>query len=109
RMTMTAFRHYWARCKCSNAARWSLDARNGMRSPIRGRHGIRAATASEDSSRNAGRKANMMKWKEQLNGDCPRRDGRTPGRRTAFADYLGRLSRCRFKNALSNHSREEGS
>ena len=21
-----------------------------------------------------GRKANMMKWKEQLNGDCPRRD-----------------------------------
>ena len=22
-----------------------------------------------------GRKANMMKWKEQLNGDCPRRDG----------------------------------
>jgi hypothetical protein len=24
-----------------------------------------------------GRKANMMKWKEQLNGDCPRRDART--------------------------------
>jgi len=23
-----------------------------------------------------GRKANMMKWKEQLNGDCPRRDPR---------------------------------
>jgi len=23
-----------------------------------------------------GRKANMMKWKEQLNGDCPRRDSR---------------------------------
>src|SRR5512133_4181865 len=22
-----------------------------------------------------GRKANMMKWKEQLNGDCPKRDG----------------------------------
>jgi len=21
-----------------------------------------------------GRKANMMKWREQLNGDCPRRD-----------------------------------
>jgi hypothetical protein len=21
-----------------------------------------------------GRKANMMKWKEQLNGDCPKRD-----------------------------------
>ena len=21
-----------------------------------------------------GRKANMMKWKQQLNGDCPRRD-----------------------------------
>ena len=21
-----------------------------------------------------GRKGNMMKWKEQLNGDCPRRD-----------------------------------
>jgi hypothetical protein len=21
-----------------------------------------------------GRKANMMKWKEQLNGDCPNRD-----------------------------------
>jgi hypothetical protein len=24
-----------------------------------------------------GRKANMMKWKEQLNGDCPRRDARS--------------------------------
>jgi hypothetical protein len=23
---------------------------------------------------NTARKANMMKWKEQLNGDCPRRD-----------------------------------
>jgi hypothetical protein len=23
-----------------------------------------------------GRKANMMKWKEQLNGDCPKRDAR---------------------------------
>ena len=23
-----------------------------------------------------GHKANMMKWKEQLNGDCPRRDSR---------------------------------
>ena len=25
-----------------------------------------------------GRKANMMKWKEQLNGDCPKRDARWP-------------------------------
>src|SRR5512133_3676595 len=24
-----------------------------------------------------GRRANMMKWKEQLNGDCPRRDARS--------------------------------
>ena len=24
-----------------------------------------------------GRKANMMKWKEQLNGDCPKRDARS--------------------------------
>ena len=24
----------------------------------------------------SGRKANMMKWKEQLSGDCPKRDGR---------------------------------
>jgi hypothetical protein len=24
-----------------------------------------------------GRKANMMKWREQLNGDCPRRDARS--------------------------------
>jgi hypothetical protein len=24
-----------------------------------------------------GRKANMMKWKGQLNGDCPRRDARS--------------------------------
>jgi hypothetical protein len=23
-----------------------------------------------------GRRANMMKWKEQLNGDCPKRDAR---------------------------------
>jgi hypothetical protein len=25
-----------------------------------------------------GRKGNLMKWKEQLNGDCPRRDSRLP-------------------------------
>jgi hypothetical protein len=24
-----------------------------------------------------GRKGNLMKWKEQLNGDCPRRDARS--------------------------------
>jgi hypothetical protein len=24
-----------------------------------------------------GRKANMMKWREQLNGDCPKRDARS--------------------------------
>jgi hypothetical protein len=24
-----------------------------------------------------GRKGNMMKWKELLNGDCPRRDARS--------------------------------
>jgi len=34
----------------------------------------KVAIASAGSSRNTGRKANMMKWKEQLNGDCPRRD-----------------------------------
>jgi hypothetical protein len=28
-----------------------------------------------------GRKANMMKWKEQLNGDCPRRDARSMSER----------------------------
>jgi hypothetical protein len=27
-----------------------------------------------------GRKANMMKWKEQLNGDCPRREARSMAR-----------------------------
>jgi hypothetical protein len=27
-----------------------------------------------------GRKANMMKWREQLNGDCPKRDGRLTDR-----------------------------
>jgi len=26
-----------------------------------------------------GRRANMMKWKEQLNGDCPKRDARLYG------------------------------
>jgi hypothetical protein len=26
-----------------------------------------------------GRKANMMKWKEQLNGDCPKRDAHSVG------------------------------
>jgi hypothetical protein len=34
----------------------------------------RAATASAGLIEKYGRKANMMKWKEQLNGDCPRRD-----------------------------------
>ena len=28
-----------------------------------------------------GRKANMMKWKEQLNGDCPRRDAHSMHKR----------------------------
>jgi len=28
-----------------------------------------------------GRKANMMKWKEQLNGDCPRRDAHSMAER----------------------------
>ena len=27
-----------------------------------------------------GRRGNMMKWREQLNGDCPRRDARMPER-----------------------------
>jgi hypothetical protein len=31
-----------------------------------------------------GRKANMMKWKEQLNGDCPRRDARSLHERCDF-------------------------
>jgi hypothetical protein len=28
-----------------------------------------------------GRQANMMKWKEQLNGDCPKRDAHQPRER----------------------------
>ena len=41
-----------------------------------------------------GRKANMMKWKEQLNGDCPRRDAE---RRRRCVRYL-------IQNALSSRS-----
>jgi hypothetical protein len=33
-----------------------------------------------------GRKANMMKWKEQLNGDCPKRDAHKRVFITASAD-----------------------
>ena len=34
----------------------------------KGRYSVRRLTEKY------GRKANMMKWKEQLNGDCPKRD-----------------------------------
>jgi len=34
----------------------------------------RAATTSSRLIEKYGRNANMMKWKEQLNGDCPKRD-----------------------------------
>ena len=34
----------------------------------KGRYSVRKLIAKY------GRKGNMMKWKEQLNGDCPRRD-----------------------------------
>jgi hypothetical protein len=37
-----------------------------------------------------GRKANMMKWKEQLNGDCPKRDGRTLHERCHLRPKLSR-------------------
>jgi hypothetical protein len=36
--------------------------------PRKGRYSVRRLIEKY------GRKANMMKWKEQLNGDCPRRD-----------------------------------
>ena len=36
--------------------------------PRKGRYSVRKLIEKY------GRKANMMKWKEQLNGDCPRRD-----------------------------------
>ena len=36
--------------------------------PRKGRYGVSKLIEKY------GRKANMMKWKEQLNGDCPRRD-----------------------------------
>ena len=32
-----------------------------------------------------GRKGNMMKWKEQLNGDCPKRDSRCTSAATCAA------------------------
>jgi len=38
--------------------------------PRKGRYSVRRLIEKYS------RKANMMKWKEQLNGDCPRRDGR---------------------------------
>ncbi len=36
-----------------------------------------------------GRRGNMMKWREQLNGDCPRRDAHSPHERCARG--LGQL------------------
>jgi hypothetical protein len=37
----------------------------------RGRYGV-----AKQPDRQYGRNSNMMKWKEQLNGDCPKRDAR---------------------------------
>jgi hypothetical protein len=37
--------------------------------PITGRYSVTKLIAKY-----GGRRANMMKWKEQLNGDCPKRD-----------------------------------
>src|SRR5262245_60494280 len=39
--------------------------------PRKGRYSVRKLIEKY------GRKANMMKWKEQLNGDCPKRDARS--------------------------------
>jgi len=39
--------------------------------PRKGRYSVRKLIEKY------GRQANMMKWKEQLNGDCPRRDARS--------------------------------
>jgi hypothetical protein len=39
-----------------------------------------------------GRRGNMMKWKEQLNGDCLRRDAPSLHERRADADPRGVLS-----------------
>jgi hypothetical protein len=54
-----------------------------------------------------GRKGNMMKWKELLNGDCPKRDAHSPIER---CDLIcpdprspARSARCRH-NGHRNHS-----
>jgi hypothetical protein len=43
--------------------------------PRKGRYSVRKLIEKY------GRKANMMKWREQLNGDCPRRDAQSPHER----------------------------
>jgi hypothetical protein len=37
-------------------------------------HSMNLAADDPEGRVRVGRKANMMKWKEQLNGDCPKRD-----------------------------------
>jgi hypothetical protein len=43
-----------------------------------------------------GRKGNLMKWKEQLNGDCPRRDSRLRDRCDLVCPDLRVLSAQRW-------------
>src|SRR5262249_32969996 len=80
-------RDRWSRCFCPGRTRlqflWQyahqkIDcgnradraARRSFASigPRKGRYSVRKLIEKY------GRKANMMKWKEQLNGDCPKRD-----------------------------------
>jgi hypothetical protein len=47
-----------------------------------------------------GRRANMMKWKQQLNGDCPKRDGRLYDRCDLLCPDLSRWRASRSRSAI---------
>jgi hypothetical protein len=51
-----------------------LKTRQGARAPRQCR-GARLRNAHKLIEKH-GRMGNMMRWREQLNGDCPKRDGR---------------------------------
>jgi hypothetical protein len=56
-------------------------------------HQVRAQGPLSNLIEKYGRKGNLMKWKEQLNGDCPRRDSRLPDRCDLVCPDLAKVHR----------------
>jgi hypothetical protein len=53
-----------------------------------------------------GRKGNMMKWREQLNGDCPKRDAHSPHERCdLICPDLPKVNETSFVSCLKAYRR----